>query len=433
VLLLMAGECRLSRHNVEGRPATMDKKPTTSTPYYIPYENEHMELPPFSQAEVSTVIPPDSEPLTTPQILHAVTHPIGTKPLSTQARGKSKVLIILENATRPLDTSFVASLVLEELRQAGVADKHISFLFANGAHKGMEEHNYQQKLGSRFKHFRILNHDCEGELTRLGTTKLGSPILINSLVLEADLKIAIGTIEPHYGNGFSGGAKILFPGCAGLAWIVHNHSLNRGEFGVVDNQWRNDTEESAEKVGINFLVNAVLNYKRKIVGLYCGHWIQAHRKGARLAMKAAVAELPSKVDFCLAGSSPFDMNFIQSLKGIDAVQSVIKENGTYVMFASCREGLGEHRWLLGKEMLAKRQEQNAEYDSAKTEIIYSTHLSEHELHSFYPKQVKLIKNKDQLKRVLMSLDKPDRKGVVLPYSPITILRRPAEYTENIKR
>ena len=402
----------------------LDKKSKNKNAISIPYEKSLIELPIFSNAEITELIPPYIEPLNDRQIIHSIKNPIDNAPLSEIAKGKSNVVIILENATRPLDTSCIASLVVDELGQAGVTDENITFLLANGAHKDMEEYNYKDKLGSRFKNFRIINHDCEGKLTNLGTTNLGSPILINSLVLEADLKIAIGTIEPHYGDGVSGGAKILFPGCAGLKWIFNNHSLKRGEFGVVDNQWRNDTEDSAGKVGIDFLVNAVLNYKREIIGLYCGDWIKAHREGVSLSLKASVAKLPYKADFCIASSSPFDLNFIQTLKGLTVTQTVIKEDGTYIMLTSCRQGLGNHRWLLDEKMLEERHKLNADYDSALTEIIYSTHLSENELYSYYPKQVKLINNISKLRQMITSLDKPGKKGVVLPYSPITILRYP---------
>jgi nickel-dependent lactate racemase len=400
----------------------MDKKVTNKNIISIPYESSFIELPKFSNAEITALIPPYIEPLNYQQVLHSIKNPIDNAPISEIAKDKNNVLIILENATRPLDTSFIASLVVDELKQAGVADENITFLFANGAHKDMEEYNYKNKLGSRLKNFRIINHDCEGKLVNLGTTKLGSPIVINPLVLDADLKIAIGTIEPHYGNGFSGGAKILFPGCAGLEWIFHNHSLKRGEFGVVDNQWRTDTEESTGKVGIDFLVNAVLNYKRKIIGMYCGDWIKAHRDGANLSLKASVTELPYKADFCIASSTPCDLNFIQTLKGLIATQTVIKEDGTYVMLASCRQGLGNHRWLLDERMMAERHKLNTDYNLAMTEIIYSTHLSKHELYSYYPKKVKLINDIGKLRQVVASLDKPNKKGVVLPYSPITILR-----------
>jgi len=397
------------------------EEPINKQAVKIPYEDSFVELAIGGNAEITELIPPYIGPLSYQQIIHSIKNPIGNASLSEIAKGINNVVIILENATRPLDTSFIVLLVVKELRKTGVPDENITFLFANGAHKDMDECNYKVKLGEQFKNFKIINHDCEGELTNLGKTKLGSPILINPLVLEADLKIAIGTIEPHYGTGFSGGAKILFPGCAGLEWIYNNHSLKRGEFGVVENEWRNDTEESAGKIGIDFLVNAVLNYKREIIGLYCGDWIKAHREGIDLSLKASAVKPPYKADFCIAGSSPFDLNFIQALKGLEITRTVIKEDGTYVMLTSCRQGLGNHRWLLDEKMLEIRHKQNDDYDSSMTEVIYSTHLSEGELYSYYPKQVKLIDDISKLRQMIASLDKPGKKGIVLPYSPITIL------------
>jgi hypothetical protein len=134
--------------------------------------------------------------------------------------------------------------------------------------------------------------------------------------------------------------------------------------------------------------------------------------------------LSYKADFCIASSSPFDLNFLQTLKSIEATRTVIKEDGIYIMLTSCRQGLGNHRWLLDEKMLEERHKLNADYDSATTEIIYSTHLSENELYSYYPKQVKLINDIGKLKQMIASLDKPGKKGVILPYSPITILQYP---------
>ncbi len=91
------------------------------------------------------------------------------------------------------------------------------------------------------------------------------------------------------------------------------------------------------------------------------------------------------------------------------------------MLASCRQGLGNHRWLLDDKMLETRHKQNTDYASSITEIIYSTHLSEDELYSYYPKQVKLVDDINKLMQMIASLDKAGNKGIVLPYSPITII------------
>jgi hypothetical protein len=175
-------------------------------------------------------------------------------------------------------------------------------------------------------------------------------------------------------------------------------------------------------VGIDFLVNAVLNYRREIIGLCCGDWIKAHREGVNLSLKASVVRLPGKADFCVASSCPFDLNFIQTLKATAVARTVIKDDGAYVIVTSCRQGLGNHRWLLDEKMSGVRHKENADYDSAMTETVYSTHLSEAELHSYCPKGVRLINDVSTLRQMIASLDRPGKKGVILPYAPITVLQ-----------
>jgi nickel-dependent lactate racemase len=111
------------------------EEPTNKQVFRIPYEDSFIELPLCGHAEITELIPPYIEPLSHQQIIHSLKNPIGTGLLSEIAKGKSNILIILENATRPLDTSFIALLIVKELRQASVPDKYITFLFANGAHK----------------------------------------------------------------------------------------------------------------------------------------------------------------------------------------------------------------------------------------------------------------------------------------------------------
>jgi len=57
--------------------------------------------------------------------------------------------------------------------------------------------------------YRVVNHECESEsdLVQLGTTRDGTPALLNRHAIEADLRIVTGFIEPHFFAGFSGGPK----------------------------------------------------------------------------------------------------------------------------------------------------------------------------------------------------------------------------------
>ena len=113
----------------------LDKKAKNKNAINIPFENSFIELPIFSNAEITELIPPYIEPLNYQQILHSIKNPIDNAPVSEIAKGKNNVLIILENATRPLDTSFIASLVVDELRQAGVKVESRRRIFRANVHQ----------------------------------------------------------------------------------------------------------------------------------------------------------------------------------------------------------------------------------------------------------------------------------------------------------
>jgi len=60
------------------------------------------------------------------------------------------------------------------------------------------------------------------------------------LVVEADVRIGIGNILPHYPTGWSGGAKILLPGVAGekTTGLVHLLGATEQQLGQVETPCR---------------------------------------------------------------------------------------------------------------------------------------------------------------------------------------------------
>ena len=51
----------------------------------------------------------------------------------------------------------------------------------------------------------------------------GVPVLLHRAVVETDLLIATGIVEPHQYAGYSGGRKTVAVGAAGEALIAHTH------------------------------------------------------------------------------------------------------------------------------------------------------------------------------------------------------------------
>ena len=60
----------------------LDKKAKNNNAINIPYENTLIELPIFSNAEITELIPPYIEPLNEKQILHSIKNPFNNASFS---------------------------------------------------------------------------------------------------------------------------------------------------------------------------------------------------------------------------------------------------------------------------------------------------------------------------------------------------------------
>ena len=72
---------------------------------------------------------------------------------------------------------------------------------------------------------RLLQHDARDNraLVEVGRLATGEPVRLHRAAVDADLLVAVSTVQHHYFAGFGGGPKLVFPGVAGYAEIQANH------------------------------------------------------------------------------------------------------------------------------------------------------------------------------------------------------------------
>ena len=141
--------------------------------------------------------------------------PYGSPPLREIARGKRSAAILIPGKERVAGTAEYVPALIAELNRAGIPDESIEVFLATGTHEHHGVSDVVDLLGEEVaSRVRCRAHDCfaESELSKVGTTTFGTPVLINQRVLEADVKILTGRIMPHYFAGFGGGRKALIPG-----------------------------------------------------------------------------------------------------------------------------------------------------------------------------------------------------------------------------
>ena len=116
---------------------------------------------------------------------------------------------------------------------------------------------------------------------------MARPALLNRHLVNADVRIITGFIEPHFFAGFSGGPKGIMPGVAGLKTIMSNHgsrnlSSPNAAFGITEgNPLWEELRDIALRPGPSFLLNVALNEQRQITGVFAGDLLAAHRDWLR--------------------------------------------------------------------------------------------------------------------------------------------------------
>lgn len=234
------------------------------------------------------------------EIERSFASPIGTEAIEQLAKGKNQVVILSDDLARPTPVYRIIPYVIKALEHAGIADGQIRLVAALGAHGAHTASDFRKKLGDDIlERFPIYNHNPFSSCAYLGKTSNGTPVSINSEVMACDLKIGIGCITPHPFSGFGGGGKIILPGVAHMDSIRHNHgpllkahpeSLGLGR--IEGNVVRLDIEEASKMAGLDMKIDAIVNLRGKITGLFVGDPILEDRAGVELA-KEVYATMPA--------------------------------------------------------------------------------------------------------------------------------------------
>ncbi len=299
-------------------------------------DSDHL-LAELRPSDVPACVDPERE------IALAVRKPIGSRPLGETVKQGQRIVILGDDATRPTPTAQIIPVLLDELNASGIPDEDVTLVVALGTHRPMTATEMEVKYGSRvIDRIRVVNHNyLADDLVHYGTTQRGTDIWVNRTVVEADVRVAVGNIVPHYPTGWSGGAKIMLPGVAGEHTTAQMHLLGAREhqLGVVDTPCRQEMEDFVSGVGLEFLVNTVLNRNGKLVSVVAGHFIDAHREGVRRARRVFGIPLQEKADICVSSPHPMDGDLLQASKGIFSAVEATCEGGEIILVSPCRDGV----------------------------------------------------------------------------------------------
>ena len=285
-------------------------------------------------------------------ITNSLRAPIGCPPLCDCLNKNDKVVVMVTDNTRPCPDDRLLPPILAEL-EAKVPRENITIMVAVGLHPPLDKQELVKKLGRDIvENYNVINHDVD-QCVYIGTTSRGTPVDINTRVVEADFRLSTGFIEPHWFAGFSGGRKSIAPGVFSVRSAYKNHSYTMLDHpcsvsGIIQgNIVHEDLVEQAIMAKLNFIVNVILNKDREITHIVTGDPLKAHEIGCEIESDIATVKAPHKVDIVITTNSgaPLDLDLYQTCKGMNTAAKITRDGGIVIIASACSAGKGPEEFV----------------------------------------------------------------------------------------
>ncbi len=291
-------------------------------------------------------------------IKKALEKPIDMETFEQFAEKSEKLLVIVNDATRPTPTA----KILEYLSPILSSHPHVTFLIATGVHRAPTDEELKYIFGKTYNLFKnqIIIHNArnEEEMVYLGTSKNGTEMYINKLVSEYENVLVIGSVEPHYFAGFTGGRKSFLPGVASYKTIEMNHKLALSDkacsLALKGNPVHEDMVDAMNVLkNINvFSIQTILTGEHKVYAATAGDLHKSFDAAIEHAKQIFCVPLKQKANIVItAAPYPMDVDLYQSQKALDNGKHALEDDGIIILVSKCRMGVGEDKFLdlLGSE------------------------------------------------------------------------------------
>jgi len=299
------------------------------------------------------------------KLREAFQSPSSCQPLKQLAKTRKRACILICDITRPVPHAVLLPPLIEELVAGGIPKENILLLVATGLHRPNEGDELREVIGSEtvFRSVPIANHFARDRKAHadLGRTASGIPILIDRRFTEADLRITVGLVEPHFMAGYSGGRKLVAPGVAHCDTIFRLHAGNimdhpRAANCIIDgNPLHREQIEIIDSVGEIFALNVVIDEHRRIGFVNFGEVKESHADAVAFMRRHAEVSFPRRFKTVVTSAAgyPLDKTFYQSIKGMVGVLDILEAGGTIIIASECSEGMGSPEFVEAQTNLCK--------------------------------------------------------------------------------
>lgn len=292
------------------------------------------------------------------QIMKSLENPIGTKSLSviasekTRCNPQAKAVIVVSDNTRPVPYKGEEGILMPiicTLMSSGFSTSSITVVIATGTHKAMSEGQIHEMIDEEVFSLgiKVVNHDSKDvdNLTKIGLTSRGTRVTVNSIYMQADLKILTGLVESHFMAGVSGGRKSVCPGIIGeeSTYVFHGPEFMESDearnMNLFGNPVHEESLEIAHLAGVDFIVNVTLDSDFHVTGVFSGDLDSAHLAAVEKLKESVCVKVPYMADVVITHAGYVGINHYQCAKCAVAALEIVKENGSLIILSNTTDRL----------------------------------------------------------------------------------------------
>ena len=318
----------------------------------IPYGKEKVEVE-VEESRVSGIVEPNVVSVgdETETIRRGIEQPINSRRFDEFIADTGDLLFIVNDYTRPTPTAKILEVIYPVVK-----NKNTRFIIAAGIHRAPTEEEFKFIFGNyhNLLRDRIYVHDArkDEDMVYLGISSTGTEMYVNKIGVEAHKLVTIGSVEPHYFAGYTGGRKSFLPGIASYKTIEqnHKHTLSpRAQTLVLEgNPVHEDMVDALRTIEGKeiFSIQTVLDGEKKIYHCTSGHIHDSFSMATEKAHEVYCVDIKEKTGIVVAVVGyPSDMDLYQSQKGLENGKLALKEGGILILVSECRSGIGEEAYF----------------------------------------------------------------------------------------
>ena len=297
----------------------------------------------------------------------AIQEPVNTAPLEELARAARSAAIAICDITRPVPNHLFLRPLIETLLHADIPAQAIRVLVATGLHRPNLGGELDELIGDPWvlHNVRVENHYAtrdEDHVLLDPTGTRGTVVRLDRRFVEADLRIAIGLVEPHFMAGYSGGRKVIAPGLAHAETITTFHSARfmadpkAGNCNFEGNPLHEEQLEIVRMLGGVLAINAVIDEERRLSFINFGEIVASHAEAVAFVRNYAEVSAARRFKTVITSAAgyPLDKTYYQTVKGMVSPIDILAPGGRLIVASECSEGLGSPEFVESQRRLIQQ-------------------------------------------------------------------------------